>query len=62
MNTRKGIMEHRHVYPVNDLIEHNTGMVDDSYNCQCNPEFEYNFEENFCIVIHDAMDGREIYE
>ena len=58
----KGSMEHRHIYPVNDLIEHNTGIVDDDYSCQCNPEFEYNFEENFCIVKHDAMDRRNLYE
>jgi len=55
-------LKHNHIYPVNDLIEHNTGIVGDEYSCQCNPEFEYNFNENFCIVKHDAMDRRNLYE
>ena len=59
---RKAAMEHRHVYPVNDLIEHNTGIVDDNYSCECNPEFRYDFANDFCIVVHDAMDRRNLYE
>lgn len=55
-------MKHIHIYPVDDLIEHDTGIVDDDYSCQCNPEYEYNFEENTCIVVHDAMDRRNLYE
>ena len=55
-------MEHRHVYPVNDLIEHNTGIVDDNYSCECNPRYEYDFDYDFCIVVHDAMDRRQLYE
>jgi len=55
-------MEHRHVYPVDDLIEHNTGIVDDNYSCECNPEFRYDFANDFCIVVHDAMDRRNLYE
>ena len=59
----KGVkLEHNHIYPVNDLIEHNTGVVDDDYSCACNPDYQYDWEDDFCIVVHDAMDGREISE
>ena len=34
-------LEHNHIYPENDLIEHSTGIVDDDYSCPCNPEFVY---------------------
>lgn len=43
-----------HVYPLNDLIEHNT----DSIECVCNPDIDVNNG----IVIHSAMDRREIFE
>lgn len=55
-------MKHTHVYPVSDLIEHNIGIVDDDYSCQCNPSFEYDFDDDSCIVVHDAMDRRECFE
>jgi hypothetical protein len=59
---RKVAMEHIHVHPVSDLIEHNTGIVDDGYTCECNPEFKYDFDNNVCTVVHDAMDRRNLYE
>jgi len=40
-----------HIYPINDVIEHNT----DSNECLCNPEIDV---ENG-LVIHTAIDGRE---
>lgn len=43
-----------HVYPLKDLIVHNT----DSIECMCNPDIDI---ENG-IVIHSAMDRREIFE
>ena len=43
-----------HIYPNNDLIEHNT----DSHICQCNPKIDF---ENG-LVIHCAMDRREVFE
>ena len=55
-------MEHIHVHPVNDLIEHNTGIVGDDYICECNPEFNYDYDNDVCTVVHDAMDRRNLYE
>lgn len=55
-------MEHYHVYPVNDLVEHNTGIVDDSYWCCCNPSYEYNYRDNQCVVVHESLDRREVFE
>ena len=43
-----------HVYPINDLIPHNT----ESNDCVCNPTIDV---ENG-IVIHDSMDRREAFE
>jgi len=43
-----------HVYPINDLIEHNTESVD----CSCSPTIDV---ENG-IIIHSAMDRREVFE
>jgi hypothetical protein len=43
-----------HVYPINDLIDHNL----ESPDCPCNPEID--FEHG--IVIHAAMDRRECFE
>ena len=48
----------RHVYPIDDLIEHNTGIVDADYCCQCNPKYDW----DNCIIIHDAMDRRESFQ
>ncbi len=54
-------VEYTHVYPVNDLIEHDVDSGEDC-ECRCNPKFEYDFENNNCIIVHDAMDRREVYE
>ena len=43
-----------HIYPLNDLIEHNTESTD----CPCNPEIDV---ENM-LVIHCEMDMREVFE
>ena len=46
-----------HVYPLNDLIEHNTSLVTEqaeTYLCQCRPKLDIDNQ----IIIHDAMDGR----
>lgn len=50
-----------HVYPVNDLIEHDT----DGGECPCGPETEavpcddgtYGW-----VITHHSMDGREFHE
>ena len=47
-------MEWQHVYPLNDLIEHNTAGIE----CPCNPRIDFNDK----IVIHAAMDRREVFE
>jgi hypothetical protein len=51
-------MKHWHVFPKNDLIEHNT----QSNECPCAPFLDYHFDEDFCIVVHSAMDRREVFE
>ena len=43
-----------HVYPLNDLREHE---VDGGY-CWCRPKVD--FDE--AVIIHNAMDGREQWE
>jgi len=51
-------MEWVHVYPVNDLIEHNTdndGLSD--FVCQCDPKIDLDG-----IITHNSMDRREVYE
>lgn len=40
-----------HVYPVNDLCEHDTWGTD----CVCGPRVE----ENGMLVLHHSLDGRE---
>lgn len=45
---------HIHVYPTNDLREHDTSSLD----CWCNPEFDNRNN----LVIHHSMDGREAFE
>ncbi len=45
-----------HVYPMNDLREHDTEL--ERRTCWCNPEYD----EEFDVVIHNAMDQREKYE
>lgn len=43
-----------HIYPVKDLVEHNT----ESMECICGPEIDWKNE----LVIHAAMDRRECFE
>jgi len=43
-----------HIYPVNDLREHET----ESCSCWCNPEYD----EEDDLFIHNALDQREKYE
>ncbi len=45
-----------HVYPVNDLKEHNT----ESRLCECRPRIEKHGEGT--VVIHNSWDDREITE
>jgi len=40
-----------HVYPINDICEHDT----DGPDCICGPRFE----EEGRLVIHNSLDGRE---
>ena len=45
-----------HIYPINDLKEHNIF----STNCECNPKIE--IHNGVMLVIHNAFDQREIIE
>ena len=47
-------MTWQHVYPVNDLKEHDT----ESLNCDCEPRIDWEYH----IVIHNAWDMREAQE
>lgn len=49
-----------HVYPVNDLIEHDT----DSEDCVCGPTHELvpSDDGNGWIILHHSLDGREAKE
>lgn len=49
------MMEAWHILPVDDLKEH-----EESAYCQCNPKIEE--YRNGRLIIHNAYDGREIYE
>lgn len=49
-------MADQHVYPVNDLREHDT----ESRYCDCRPRIEM-YGDN-ALVIHNSWDGREIRE
>ena len=44
-----------HTYPLNDLIEHQTG---DSPECVCDPKVDFDLK----LVIHNSLDRREIFE
>ena len=51
-----------HVYPVDDLVEHNTSGEED---CICGPETEPVEAEDGSIgwlVTHHSLDGRELSE
>jgi hypothetical protein len=47
-------MPRYHVYPLDDLREHET---EDHTSCWCHPTLN---EEG--VVVHHSMDGREAYE
>lgn len=44
-----------HVYPLNDLIEHE--LVADA--CVCGPQVKY---QDGMLVLHHSLDGRELSE
>ena len=46
--------ERRHVYPVADVIGHNTDNFDE---CICGPDVEY--VDGGTLLVHHALDGRE---
>jgi hypothetical protein len=51
----------RHVYPVNDLVEHDTNSGD----CVCGPTNEPVERDDGSIayvIVHHSLDGREQYE
>ena len=50
------MIEYTHVYPVNDLIEHDTGYGIGDSLCKCNPKYEYDFDENSCLIIHNSIE------
>lgn len=52
-------MEYYHIFPCADILEHDTEHGDSDTPCFCNPEKQYDFDEDICYVIHDALDGRE---
>tara|TARA_Y100000310_G_C20666339_1_gene807700 strand:- start:1282 stop:1554 length:273 start_codon:yes stop_codon:yes gene_type:complete len=47
----------QHVYPLKDVLEHNTDTnpVDDEVLCHCDPKVDVENE----LIIHNAYDGRE---
>ncbi len=47
-----------HVYPLEDLREHQVGQGDGT-QCWCGPKRD---EECQGVVVHNALDGREEYE
>lgn len=48
-----------HIYPLNDLKEHDTS--DKGNTCKCNPRIVIeNYSE--ILVIHNSFDGREAVE
>lgn len=47
-----------HVYPLNDLEDHD--ISDNGHRCKCNPEII--LENGEMIVLHFSFDGREEFE
>ena len=50
-----------HVYPIGDLIEHDT----DSDDCVCGPTAEYvpgDGDGDGWVITHHSLDGREAHE
>ena len=43
-----------HVFPINDLIEHDIA----GFECPCQPKIDFENE----IVIHSSLDRREVFE
>ena len=55
------IMATVHVFPVNDIIEHNT----DTDDCVCGPTAEPVIDDDgSCgwVIVHHSLDGREANE
>lgn len=56
-----GVSDPVHVFPVADLVEHDT----DGDDCICGPEIEPVERDDGSIgwlIIHHSLDGRERYE
>lgn len=53
-----GDPNHWHVFPLNDLIGHDTS---DKENCICGPEtlMEHTLNGDVWIYVHHSLDGRE---
>lgn len=49
-------MSDTHVYPLDDLIPHNT----ESRDCSCSPRIEES--KKGTVVVHNSFDGRELQE
>lgn len=54
--------EWQHIYPLNDLIEHETNLIvteqDETYPCPCRPKLDFDYK----LIIHAVMDRREVFE
>lgn len=48
--------ERVHVYPIDDLVEHDT----DGDDCVCGPDTE--FVDGGAVITHHSLDGREQHE
>lgn len=44
-----------HIVPVDDLIEHDCGNINELYRCPCNPQMMPQFN----MVAHHSLDARE---
>ena len=52
-------MEWTHIYPLNDLIDHNTEPKGtDNFICKCNPKIDVEYQ----IITHNSLDRREVYQ
>ncbi len=47
-----------HIYPEGDLKPHTT----EGYECECQPHVEYDPNNEFVMVVHNAFDKREKLE
>lgn len=47
-----------HIYPTNDLEEHDT----ESSQCKCNPKLEEIEDTGDFLIVHNSFDGREAVE